>query len=71
VSFNLNSESTYYWETGEWSVPFNAQVSKLVTIDKQPINLFVAARYWAYTPEGAGPTGWGARAGMTFLFPKK
>lgn len=23
-TFMLNSESTYYWDTGEWSVPFNA-----------------------------------------------
>jgi hypothetical protein len=71
VTFNLNSESTYYWDTGEWSVPFNAQVSKLVHFDKQPISLFVAARYWATTPEDVGPTGWGVRAGMTFLFPEK
>ena len=71
VTFNLNSESTYYWETGEWSVPFNAQVSKLVKFDKQPVSVFVAARYWAHTPEGEGPTGWGARAGLTFLFPEK
>lgn len=70
-TFNLNSESTYYWDTGEWSVPFNAQVSKLVHFDKQPISLFVAARYWAITPEDSGPTGWGARFGMTFLFPEK
>ena len=70
-TFNLNSESTYYWETGEWSVPFNAQISKLVHFDKQPVSLAVAARYWAHTPEGAGPTGWGARATLTFLFPEK
>ena len=71
VTFNLNSESTYYWDSGEWSVPFNAQISKLVHFDKQPVSIFVAARYWAYTPEDVGPTGWGARAGLTFLFPEK
>jgi hypothetical protein len=70
-TFSLNSESTYYWNTHEWSVPFNAQVSKLVHIDKQPVSLFVAARYWATTPEDSGPTGWGARFGVTFLFPDK
>lgn len=70
-TFTINSESTYYWNTGKWSVPFNAQVSKLMTIGKQPISFFVAARYWATTPEDAGPTGWGARFGMTFLFPEK
>ena len=71
VTFNLNSESTYYWDSGEWSVPFNAQISKLVHFDKQPVSIFVAARYWAHTPEDVGPTGWGARAGLTFLFPEK
>ncbi len=52
-------------------MPFNAQLSKLVKFDKQPVSLFVAARYWAHTPEDEGPTDWGVRAGMTFLFPEK
>lgn len=67
----LNSESTYSWDTQEWSVPVNAQVSKLVHFNEQPISLFVAARYWVYSPDDVGPTGWGARAGLTFLFPEK
>jgi hypothetical protein len=28
-------------------------------------------RYWAVSPEDAGPTGWGARFAVTFLFPEK
>ena len=71
MTFTVNSESTYYWNTKKWSVPFNFQVSKLVTIDKQPISFFAGVRYWALTPEDSGPTGWGARFGMTFLFPTK
>jgi hypothetical protein len=70
-TFSLNSESTYYWDSQEWSVPFNAQIQKLVHFDKQPIALYVGARYWAVTEEGVGPNDWGVRAGMTFLFPKK
>lgn len=65
----LNSESTYNWTAQQWSVPVNFLVSKLVTIDKQPISLGVGARYWADTPKDIGPEGWGARAVVTFLFP--
>lgn len=70
-TFTANSESTYYWDTQEWSVPFNFVVQKLVHFDKQPIALFAGARYWAVSPEGAGPNDWGVRAGMVFLFPEK
>lgn len=70
-TFTLNSESTYYWNTKEWSVPFNFVVQKLVHFDKQPIAFFGGVRYWAVSSDEAGPTSWGARFGMTFLFPKK
>jgi hypothetical protein len=70
-TFSLNTESTYNWETDEWSVPINAQVSKLVKFGKQPVSLFAGARYWADSPDDTGPEGWGARFGVTFLFPEK
>ena len=70
-TFTLNSESTYYWLTEEWSVPVNAMVSKLVHLDKQPVSLELGARYWLVTPEDAGPNDWGVRAAVTFLFPEK
>ncbi|WP_421696693.1 transporter [Aestuariivirga sp.] len=69
-TFTLNTESTYNWITEEWSVPINATVAKLLTFDKQPISLFGGVRYWAVSPDEQGPTGWGARFGLTFLFPK-
>ncbi len=67
-SFTVNSESTYNWETDEWSVPINFMVAKLVKIGKQPVQFQVGARYWAVSPDN-GPEGWGARASVTFLFP--
>jgi hypothetical protein len=70
-SYALNTESTYNWETSEWSVPINAQVSKIVRFGKLPVSLFVAARYWVDSPEDVGPTGWGARGGFTVLLPTK
>ncbi|NNU66281.1 transporter [Rhizobium indicum] len=68
-TFSLNTESTYNWETNNWSVPINFAVAKLITIDKQPISLTAGIRYWADAPEN-GPEGLGFRLALTFLFPK-
>lgn len=69
TSFTLNTESTYDWETEEWSVPINFVVAQVVKIKKQPVQLGLGGRYWADAPEG-GPEGWGLRAQVTLLFPK-
>ncbi len=68
-TFTLNTESTYDWESKEWSVPINFNISKLVKVGKQPISLGAGVRYWAESPDN-GPDGWGARLVVTFLFPK-
>ncbi|RXV66508.1 hypothetical protein C6W92_03315 [Roseovarius sp. A46] len=68
-TYTLNTETSYNWEAEEWSIPINAQVSKLTRIGNQPVSIGVGARYWAdSTP--TGPEGWGTRAFITFLFPK-
>ncbi len=69
TSFSVNTESTYNWETEEWSVPINFVVAQVVKFGKQPVQLGLGARYWADAPE-EGPDGWGVRAQVTFLFPK-
>ena len=69
TSITLNTESTYNWETSEWSVPINLQLAQIVKISGQPVQFGVGARYWAQSPDG-GPDGWGARALVTLLFPK-
>jgi hypothetical protein len=69
TSFTLNSESTYDWITGEWSVPVNVVVSQLVPVFGQPVSFGAGIRYWAEAPEG-GPEGWGLRAAVTYVFPK-
>jgi hypothetical protein len=69
TTISLNSESTYDWENSEWSVPINFVVSQLLKIGKLPIQIGVGARYWVDSPD-AGPEDWGARAQLTFLFPK-
>ncbi|OCP38769.1 hypothetical protein [Ensifer sp. LC163] len=68
-TFSLNTESTYDWKADEWTVPINVNVSKLFTIDKQPISLGAGVRYWAAAPDN-GPEGLGVRLTLTFLFPK-
>ncbi|MCQ0092244.1 transporter [Roseovarius sp. M141] len=69
TSYTLNTESTYEWNSKEWSVPINATVGQMVKFGKQPVQLTAGVRYWADSPAG-GPDDWGGRLQMTFLFPK-
>lgn len=55
---------------GSTRSPINATVSNLVTVGHQPVSLGGGVRYWADSTDG-GPHGFGARAIVTFLFPKK
>ena len=68
-TFGVNTESTYNWETEEWSVPINFTIGKLVKFDKQPVSFTVGVRYWAQSAE-SGPDGLGFRGVVTLLFPK-
>lgn len=69
TSFTLNTESTYNWKSEAWSVPINAMVGQIIKIDGRPVQLTGGVRYWAEAPEN-GPSGWGARLVVTYLFPK-
>lgn len=68
-TFSLNSETTYDWVADEASVPINLFASKLVTIGNQNVSIGGGVRYWADSVPN-GPTGWGARLFVTFLYPK-
>jgi hypothetical protein len=70
TTFTLQTEAVYNWNTEKWSVPINAAVSQVLKIGPQLIQLKLGARYWADSPE-SGPEGWGIKAGLVFLFPKK
>lgn len=65
----LNTESTYDWESEQWSVPINATVSKLTKVGDQLVSFGGGVRYWADGPEG-GPHRWGFRLSVTLLFPR-
>lgn len=68
-TYTLNTETSYDWEAEEWSVPINAQVSKLTRIGKQPVSIGAGVRYWANSSP-TGPEGWGFRLIVSYLFPK-
>ena len=67
-TFALQTESTYNWETGDWSVPLECTVAKLMKLGEQRVSFFVGLKYWADTPD-SGPDGLAFRAGFTLLFP--
>jgi hypothetical protein len=70
TTVSINTESTYNWKASQWSVPVNLTLTQILKLGKQPLSLQVGVRYWADTPEGIGPKGWGYRFQLTFLFPK-
>jgi hypothetical protein len=69
VTYTINSESTYDWESEEWSVPVNALVTKVVKFGGQLTSIGGGVRYWADSPE-SGPEGWALRLQLTLLYPR-
>jgi len=69
TTFSLNTESSYDWKNGEWSVPVNFSVAQMLKLGKLPVQISLGVRYWADTPEN-GPEGFGGRSQFTFIFPK-
>jgi hypothetical protein len=68
TTFSLNTESTYDWQSGQWTVPLNVAAQQLIKIGRQPIAFQFGCRYYAQRPAN-GPD-WGLRFAITFLFPK-
>jgi hypothetical protein len=67
TTFTVNTESTYDWHAGQWTVPINLMVSQLIRVGDLPVSLSLGARYYAE----ASRTGldWGLRFVVTPLFP--
>lgn len=70
TTYGINTESTYNWNSRQWSVPINMTVTQLLKIGHQPLTLQAGVRYWADTPNNTGPQGWGLRFAVNLLFPK-
>jgi hypothetical protein len=69
TTLGINTEATYDWEGEAWSVPINLTVAQMLKVGGQLVQISGGARYWAESPD-FGPDGWGARAGLTLVFPK-
>jgi hypothetical protein len=69
TSIVLNTESTYNWDTEDWTVPVNLMLNQVLKIGDQPVQIGGGLRYWLDTPEG-GPDGWGFRLNFALLYPR-
>lgn len=69
-TYGVNTESTYDWRSGAWSIPIIPSVSKLVRFGKQPVSFGGGVKCWVTTPSG-GPETCSVRIIVTALFPKK
>ena len=70
TTVGISVESTYDWISDQWSVPVIFTVSQLLKSKDQMYQVSLGARYWASSPDN-GAEGWGFRAQLTLLFPKK
>jgi len=68
-TYSVNTESTYDWRADQWSIPINAQISKVTKIGRQLVSIGGGLRYWAESSTG-GPEGLGFRLTFTVLLPK-
>jgi len=66
----VQSESSYNWETDEWSVPINVAVSKLVMIGPLPVSLQGGVGYWLQSPD-TGAEGVRYRLQANIVLPKR
>ena len=69
MSFTLQTESTYDWETRNWTAPVAAVASRVMAIGGQRISVGGGLRYYLESPD-AGPEGLAFRAFVTPLFPR-
>jgi hypothetical protein len=65
--FGIQTETSYNWDTDEFTVPINMFVNKMTSFGKQKVSFQLGLRYWAEAPDG-GPEGFGVSFKTTFLF---
>jgi hypothetical protein len=68
-SFDVQTESTYDWESEQWNLPLVFLVSKVTSIGDQLIQVQAGTRYYVDSFDG-GAEGWGFRLALTLLFPR-
>jgi len=67
-SYALNLESTYDWNSEQWTIPANLSVSQIIPMGKQLTSVTLGGRVYFDRPDG-GPD-WGLRLVFVLLFPK-
>ncbi|MEJ1972510.1 MAG: hypothetical protein WDM96_08665 [Lacunisphaera sp.] len=67
-TYGLNLESSYDWNSEQWTVPLNISASQIIPIGKQLTSFSLGGRVYLDKPKG-GPD-WGLRLVVTLLFPK-
>ena len=68
TTFGINTESTYDWNSNEWTIPLNLSVTQMLKLGEQPLTIQLGYRHYLDAPSG-GPD-WGVRFQLTLLFPK-
>lgn len=69
VTYTVNIEGTYDWESSETGIPLNASMSKVMKIGSLHASIGGSLRYWLdSTP--TGPEGLGLRFTFTMVFPR-
>jgi len=68
-TFSIQSETSYDWESEQWSVPVNVALAKLVKLGKVPVSLQAGLGYWAESPDN-GPEGFRFRLQANIVLPK-
>jgi hypothetical protein len=68
TTFMLNTESSYDWNSSQWTVPINLMVTQMLKVKTQIISLQLGYRYYADKPAG-GPED-GLRVAVTLVYPK-
>ena len=66
---SVQTESSYNWESEQWSVPVNLALSKLVMFGKLPVSLQGGVGYWLESPDN-GPEGFRFRLQANFVLPR-
>ncbi len=69
VTFGLNTETTYDWESEQWAVPLNLTVTKVTRIGNQLVSVGGGVRYWVESTDN-GAEGFAVRLMFTLLYPK-
>ena len=69
TTFAVNTESTYDWNSKQWSIPLNFTVSQMLKAGDRPLQVQAGIRYYAESTD-IGPDEWGFRFGVVLLFPK-